>query len=182
MTSHYTQEELSSMGFRSIGENCIISRKTSFYGIGGISIGNNVRIDDFCILSGDIKLGDNIHISAYVVLYGSKGIEFENNTGISARSTIYSAMDDFSGDYCIGPMNPEGTTNVTGGKVTVKSFSQIGAHVLIFPNLTIGEGCVVGACSMVRNDLDPWGIYYGIPAKRQKERHKGLLSFFDTKN
>lgn len=178
MSPHYSKEELSSMGFKSIGEGCMISKKASFYGISHISIGNNVRIDDFCILSGDVKLGDNIHISAYVALYGSMGIEFESNTGISARSTIYSAMDDFSGDYCIGPMNPKGTTNVLGGKVTVKSFAQIGAHVLIFPNLTIGEGCVVGACSMVRKDLKPWGVYYGIPVSRQRERNRGLLNFF----
>ena len=177
MASHYTQEELESMGFNSIGNNCMISKKASFYGTSKITIGNNVRIDDFCIISGNVKLGNNIHISAYVALYGTFGIEFEDNTGISARGTIYSAMDDFSGDYLIGPMNPEEYTNVTGGKVLVKQYSQIGANTLIFPNLTIGEGCVVGACSMVRKSLESWGIYYGIPVKRQKERKKGLLKY-----
>lgn len=165
------------MGFKSIGQNCIISRKASFYGCCGMSIGNNVRIDDFSILSGNITLGNNIHISAYVALYGSKGIEFEDYTGISARSTIYSAMDDFSGEYLVGPIHPEGTTHVTGGKVLVKAFTQIGANVLIFPNLTIGEGCVIGACSMVRKDLKPWGIYYGLPVIRVKERSKEMTKF-----
>lgn len=174
MSQYYTQEELIQMGFKSIGQNCIISRKASFYGCNHMSIGNNVRIDDFSILSGNITLGNNIHISAYVALYGSKGIEFEDYTGISARSTIYSAMDDFSGEYLVGPIHPEGTTHVTGGKVLVKAFTQIGANVLIFPNLTIGEGCVIGACSMVRKDLKPWGIYYGLPVVRAKERRKEM--------
>lgn len=171
-TSFYTEEELLKMGFKSLGKDCLISRKASLYGIEDMSIGNNVRIDDFCILSGNITLGNNIHISAYVALYGAMGIEFEDYTGISARSTIYSAMDDFSGNYLIGPVHPEEYTNVTGGKVLVKAYSQIGANVLIFPNLTIGNGCVVGACSMVRSDLEPWGIYYGIPVKLMKERSK----------
>lgn len=175
MSPHYSDIELKTMGFKTIGKGCMISRKASFYGIENISIGNNVRVDDFCILSGSVILGDNIHISAYVALYGSMGIEFEDYTGISARSTIYSAMDDFSGDYLIGPIHPEEFTHITGGKVTIKSYSQIGANVVIFPNLTIGEGCVVGACSMVRKDLSPWGIYYGLPARRHKERNKGLL-------
>lgn len=163
------------MGFKSIGKGCMISRKASLYGVGRMSIGNNVRIDDFCILSGSITLGNNIHISAYAALYGANGIEFENYTGISARSTIYSAMDDFSGDYLVGPIHSEGLTHVTGGKVTIKAFTQIGANVLVFPNLTIGEGCVVGACSMVRKNLEPWGIYYGVPAIRMKDRRRNLL-------
>jgi galactoside O-acetyltransferase len=178
-SSFYSEEELMSMGFKSIGKGCMISRKASFYDVGRISIGNNVRIDDFCILSGLITLGNNIHISAYVALYGAEGIELEDYTGISAHSTIYSAMDDFSGDYLIGPIHPEEYTNVTGGKVTIKTYTQIGANVLVFPNLTIGEGCAVGACSMVRKDLEPWGVYYGLPATRQKERRQGLLKYIN---
>lgn len=175
--SFYLEEELLSMGFKSIGKDCLISRKASLYGISCMSIGDNVRIDDFCILSGHITLGSNIHISAYVALYGVNGIEFEDYTGISARSTIYSAMDDFSGDFLIGPIHPKEYTNVKGGKVTIKSYTQIGANVLVFPNITIDEGCVVGACSIVRKDLKPWGIYYGIPVSRVKDRSRRLLTF-----
>lgn len=181
-TSFYSEEELMSMGFKSIGKCCRISRKASLYNVGRMSIGNNVRIDDYCILSGLITLGNNIHISAYVALYGTEGIELEDYTGISARSTIYSAMDDFSGDFLIGPIHPEEYTNVTGGKVTIKAYTQIGANVLVFPNLTIGEGCVVGACSMVRRDLEPWGVYYGIPTTRQKDRKHGLLKYINAHN
>lgn len=176
-SSFYTAEELLLMGFKSIGKGCLISRKASFYGIGRISIGDNVRIDDFCILSGNITLGNNIHISAYVALYGAEGIVFEDYTGISARSTIYSAMDDFTGEYLIGPIHPKEYTNVTGGKVIIKAYTQIGAHTLVFPNLTIGEGCMVGACSMVRKDLYPWGVYCGIPVQRIKNRKNELLRF-----
>ena len=178
-SSFYSDEELQEFGFKSIGKGCLISRKASFYAVGKISIGNNVRIDDFCILSGNITLGNNIHISAYVALYGAEGIIFEDYTGISSRSTIYSAMDDFSGDFLVGPIHPEQYTNVTGGKVVVKKFVQIGANVLVFPNLTIGEGCVVGACSMVRKNLDPWGVYYGIPVVRVKERNHSMTKYVE---
>lgn len=177
ITSFYNDDELSSMGFMSIGKGCKISRKASFYNTADIVIGENVRIDDFCILSGNITLGNNIHISAYVSLYGRNGIVMEDYTGISPRSTIYSAMDDFSGDYLIGPIHPAKYTNVTGGKVIIKRFVQIAANCIVFPNLTIGEGCVIGACSMVRNTLDPWGIYYGVPVQRHKERSKKMLKY-----
>lgn len=176
-TSFYNDEELYAMGFASIGKGCCISRKASFYGIEKIHVGNNVRIDDFCILSGNIKLGNNIHISAYVALYGAEGIVLEDYTGISPRSTIYSAMDDFSGIYLIGPVHPDEYTNVKGGKVVMKCYSQLASNCIIFPNLTIGEGTVVGACSMVTHSLGSWGVYYGIPAVRRKDRNNQLLQF-----
>ena len=176
-TSFYSEEELSSLGFRSIGTGCLISRKSCFYGIERMTIGDNVRIDDFCILSGDITLGSNIHISAYVALYGSKGIIMEDFTGISARTTVYSAMDNFSGEYLIGPIHPEGTTNVTGGTIVIKQFSQVGAHCVIMPSLTLAEGTVIGASSLVMHSTEPWGIYYGIPARFVRKRSQEMTRF-----
>jgi acetyltransferase-like isoleucine patch superfamily enzyme len=179
VTSFYTQEEVASIGFASAGKDVKISRKASLYGVENISIGDNVRIDDFCILSGNITLGSNIHISAYVALYGVGGIIFEDYTGISPRSTIYSAMDDFSGDYLIGPIHPTEYTNVQKGEVIIKKYSQIGTHSVIFPNVIIGEGCVVGAMTLVNKSLNEWGIYIGQPARFLKQRNKGLLDFFN---
>lgn len=176
MTSFLLEYELKAIGFKSYGSNVLISRKASIYGAEKISIGDNVRIDDFCILSGNIILGSNIHISAYVALYGAMGIEFKDFTGISPQSTIYSAMDDFSGEYLIGPIHPEDKTNVTGGKVTLEKYVQIGCNSVIFPNVTVGEGSVVGAMSLVKKTLPAWGIYAGIPVKRIKERKRNLLN------
>lgn len=176
-SSFYSEEELKEIGFKSYGSNLKISRFARFYSPQNISIGDNVRIDDFCILSGVISLGNNIHISAYVALYGAKGIVLEDNTGISPKSVVYSAMDDFSGDFLIGPIHPDYTTNVTGGPVIIRRFVQIGCSSVVFPSLEIGEGAVVGACSLVLHDLEPWTVCYGIPATKHKERRKGLLKY-----
>lgn len=175
MTSFYSEEELKTIGLKKYGVRVLISRKASIYSPQNIEIGNNVRIDDYCILSGKIIIGNNIHISAYSALYGANGIQLEDFTGISPRSTIYSAMDDFSGEYLIGPIHPSDLTNVTGGKVLVKKYSQIGCNCVIFPNLTIKQGVAVGAMSLVNSDLEEWGIYVGIPAKRIRERSRALI-------
>ena len=42
--------QLEDIGFKSVGKNVLISDKASIYGAGNISIGNNVRIDDFVVL------------------------------------------------------------------------------------------------------------------------------------
>lgn len=178
-TSFYDEDELRQLGLAAIGHGCKISRKASFYDTSHIHIGDNVRIDDFCILSGNITLGNNIHISAYVALYGAMGITLEDYTGVSPRSTIYSAMDDFGGDCLVGPIHKAGTTRVGGGPVTVRRYAHIACNTVIFPNVEIGEGTVVGACSMVRHSLGSWGIYYGNPIQKRKDRLRTMIRFAD---
>jgi len=175
MNSFYSEKELTALGLKEYGSNVLISRKCSIYSPEKIIIGNNVRIDDFCILSGKITLGSHIHISAYSSIYGNMGVIMEDYTGLSPRSTIYSTMDDFNGNFLIGPIHEKHLTNVTGGLVKICKYSQIGANSIIFPNLIIEEGVVVGASSLVKNSLKAWGIYAGIPAKRIKERSDNLL-------
>lgn len=177
MNSFYTEEELAGLGLKAVGRGVKISRKASFYAIDRIAVGDNVRIDDYCILSGDIRLGSHIHISAYCALYGSNGIELEDYTGISPRSTLFSAMDDFGGDYLIGPIHPEGTTCVSGGKITLKRYSQVGSGCILFPSVTLEEGCVVGAMSLVNHSLPAWSVAFGTPARVVRERKKGLLTY-----
>lgn len=182
MDSFYSDSELKEIGFKSVGKDVKISRKASIYSPQRISIGDNVRIDDFCILSGNLTIGSHIHISAYVALYGAMGIVMEDYSGISAKSVVYSAMDDFSGDYLIGPIHPDEYTNVQGGTVRIGKFVQIGCNSVVFPNLVIGEGAVVGACSLVRNNIEEWSISYGVPARKQKERSRELLRFINMDN
>lgn len=175
-TSFYTEQEISQLGLKSYGKNVRISRYAQIYSPEKISIGDNVRIDDFCILSGRITIGSHIHIAAYCAMYGADyGIVMEDYTGLSARATIYAAMDDFSGDYLIGPIHEDEYTNVTGGMVRICVYSQIGAGALIFPNLIVSEGAVLGAMSMAKKSLEPWSIYAGVPAKKIKNRSKRLL-------
>lgn len=176
MSSFYTEDELKELNFKSIGKNVLISKKASIYGTSNITIGNNVRIDDFCILSGEIEIGDYVHISAYTALYGKNKIKIGDFCGCSARTTIYSASDDFSGDYMISPMVPEELTNVQGGPVILENYVQLGANTTVMPNLVIYEGAVTGTFTLVRHSLEPWTINIGIPSKVLKKRNKNVMN------
>lgn len=175
-----TNRQLKELGFKSLGDNVLISDKASIYSPELITIGSNVRIDDFCILSGKIVLGNYIHISAYSALYAKFGIIMEDFTGLSPRCTIFSASDDFSGDYLISPMVPNEYSNVTGGLVKISKFSQIGAGTTILPNVIIEQGVAVGAMSLVKQSLNEWGIYAGIPVTRIGERNKNCKELADN--
>ncbi|NLD78735.1 MAG: acyltransferase [Mollicutes bacterium] len=175
MNSFYTIEELKQLGLKSFGTDVLISKKVSIYGASKMSLGNNVRIDDFCILSGDIQIGNYVHISAYCALYGKDGIRIGDYCGCSARCTLYSASDDFSGEYMISPLVPKEYTNVQGGPIKFENFVQLGANSIVMPSVTIEEGTATGTFTFVNKSLNSWTIYAGIPAKKIKERSKNML-------
>lgn len=179
MTSFYSPQELEEIGFKAIGENVLISRKAALYGTENISIGSNVRIDDFCILSGEITLHSYIHIGAYCGLFGKSGIEMENFTGLSPRCTLFSVSDDFGGEYLISPMTAPLHNNLIKGKITIKKYSQIGSDCILLPSVTIEEGCAIGAMTLVKSSTASWGIYAGQPARRIKDRSKELLKYIN---
>ena len=134
-----------------------------------------MRIDDFCILSGDIKIGNYIHIAAYCALYGNGGIEINDFSAVSSRSAIYSGSDDYSGICFTNPMLPMKYRNVIIGKVVLKKHTIIGTGSTILPNVILEEGTAIGAHSLVNSSTKAWGIYVGSPAKKIKERKMDLL-------
>lgn len=176
MNSFYSDEELRTIGFASIGKNVLLSRKVSIYSPEKISIGNYVRIDDFCILSGNIRIGNYVHIAAACLLFGgSDGIVFEDYTGLSSRSAVYAESDDYSGRYLTNPMVPMEYRHIIGGGVIIKKHAIIGTGCSIMPSVIIGEGSAVGSMSLVNKPLDDWCIYVGIPCKKIRERSRELL-------
>lgn len=176
----YTKEELNEMGFKSIGENVLISDKASIYGVKNIEVGSNVRIDDFCIISageGGIKIGNYVHIACYAHLIGSGQIIVEDHAQISGKVSIYSSSDDFSGDYLVGPTVPKDFTNVKSLTVHLKKYVILGCNVVVLPGVTIGEGTAIGALSLVSKSLPEYGIYGGNPLRLIKERTKGMQKY-----
>ena len=175
MNSFYSEEELKKIGFKSIGKNVLISRFARIYSPSKIEIGNNVRIDDFTLLSGNITIGNNVHISAYCALYGGGKIIIDDYSGCSARSTLISASDDFSGEYMVGSTIPDEYKNVTEGIIHLKKYVQLGANTVVLPNVIINEGVATGAMTLVNKDLVEWTINVGVPAHKVKDRTKNLL-------
>lgn len=177
-TSYYTEEELAQLGLKSYGKDVHLSRKVSLYGVGNISIGNHVRIDDFCILSGNISIGNYVHVNPYTGIYAGKaGVTLDDFANLASRITIYAISDDYSGEYMTSPLLPEEVTSIKQAPVHVCKHVIVGTGSAILPGVTIGEGCAVGAMSLVKKSCEPWGIYAGIPCKRIKERSKDLLQF-----
>jgi len=173
--NHY---KVSNLNLLSVGMNVLISDKASIYGAERITIGNNVRIDDFCILSAGMEgifIGNYVHIACFSSLIGEKEIRIDDYANISSRVSIYSSSDDYSGNSMTNPMIQNLYKQVDNRRVAIKKHCIIGAGSIILPGVTLGEGCAIGALSLVKDDCEEFGIYTGIPVKKKGQRSKRIL-------
>lgn len=170
---------LEGMGFAALGRNVMISERASFFRCAKISIGDNVRIDDFCVLSagdGGIHIGNHVHVAVYTSLIGRGRITLDDFCNLSSRVSIYSSSDDYSGATMTNPTVPARYTGVTDADVHVGRHVIIGCGSVVLPGVRLEEGVAVGALSLVKDSCAPFGIYAGNPARRVRERQQDLLA------
>lgn len=184
-----SREQLEKIGFAQLGENVAISDKASIYNPSQITIGNHVRIDDFCVLSaglGGIEIDDYIHIAVYSSLIGVGKITLSDFCNLSSRVSIYSSNDDYSGETLTNPTVPDQYKGVIHKEVYLGKHVIVGSGSVILPDVILEEGVAVGALSLVTKHCKAFGIYAGNPARRIKGRSRRLLELeqdlIDRKN
>lgn len=174
--AYYTEEQLKELGFKYIGKNVKISDKASIYNHDQIEIGDNSRIDDFCVISGKIKIGRNVHIAPFcLVAGGERGINFEDFSGLAYQVQVFTQSDDYSGKTLTNPTIPTEYKKEIKKEVIIGKHSIVGAGSIIMPGVILEEGTSVGAMSLIRKSTEKWSIYLGNPAKKITSRKKDLL-------
>jgi galactoside O-acetyltransferase len=153
-----------------IHEQCIITRPEL------VEIGNHIAIDMWTYISTQAILGNYIHIAPSVSIIGgaSAKLIMEDFTNIGSGGRIVCATDDFS-QGLISPVVPIEHRTVVNLPVTFKRFSTLGVNCSVLPGVTLGEGSIVGANSVVTKDTEPWMIYAGSPARPIKIRDKNRI-------
>ncbi|MDP0590109.1 MAG: acyltransferase [Candidatus Endonucleobacter bathymodioli] len=176
MNSFYREDELQGLGFKSLGRDVKISKKAIFYEYEKIEIGDFSRIDDLCIVSGNVKIGRFVHVGVCSRLSGSMaGLTLKDFSGVSYNCTLIANSDDYSGEFMTNPCIPMEYVKYIAEPVVLERHALLGSHCLVTPGVTIAEGTAVGGMSLVLKDTDAWSIYVGTPAKRLKERKKNIL-------
>lgn len=115
-----------------------------------------------------VKLGKNVHIGHFVVpdFGNAERISIGNNVIISNGVNILCHKRDMSG-YCKGDLASKLPFKFED--VTIEDNVQIGLNCTIMPGITIGEGAIIGSCSLVTKSIPAWSIAVGSPAKVVKE-------------
>ena len=175
--SFLSQDELRQLGLKSVGTNVRISTRAAIYNPEEIEIGDNSRVDDFCVISGKVKIGRNVHIAVFCnVAGGSEGVTLDDFSGLAYGCHVFSQSDDYTGHTLTNPTVPARYKQETRQAVHIGRHCIVGTSSVIFPGVSLGEGTAVGALSVVSKSTQEWSIYLGSPARRIGERVRDLLA------
>jgi galactoside O-acetyltransferase len=174
----YSIEELKQMGVKVQGNNVKISKFVNIYNPRNLILHDNIRIDDFTIISckGIVEIFNHVHIGAHCFISSATKIVFGNYSGISSGVKLFGACDDFSGEFMTNPMVPSEFLNVTEGDIIFEPHALVGSNSVVLPNVILAEGTAIAALSLVKKSTEKWFMYGGIPTKKIKKRSNKCLA------
>lgn len=134
-----------------------------------ISIGAHSVIDSFVKLkpaggTGDVHIGERVTINSGCVLYTGNGITIGNDVAIAANCVFapvnhaYKKRDQLISAQRFQPSR---------GGITIEDDVWIGAGVVLLDGSILRRGCVIGAMSLVRGEVEAYSINVGNPLKQQ---------------
>lgn len=158
---------------------------TKIINLENITFGDHVWLDDFVLINavGKIKIGNYVHLAAFTSVTGEGNLIIGDFAGFSYGVRILLNDDPFSG-INLGLNNPtvpqeyriKAFENPT---TTIGKHCLIGANSVIYPGVTLGEGCSVGTLSFVKKSFPPWSVIAGIPARYIKRRESSKIKEFE---
>ena len=111
-----------------------------------------------------IVIGEHCTIGDSAFLDGRSGLTMGNAVNLGSHVSIYTREHDVnSAEFA-----------ETGGPVVLGDRAWVSSHAIILPGVTVGEGAVVAAGAVVTNDVPPFAIVGGVPAKVIGERNQHL--------
>ncbi|MFE4350597.1 acyltransferase [Peribacillus butanolivorans] len=126
--------------------------------------GQNINVEKGAIFSQKIVIGNNSGIGVNCTLDGP--VTIGNDVMIGPNVEIYTR--NHRHDRIDVPMNSQG--DETYKEVIIGNDVWIGSRVIILPGVTIGNGAILGAASVISKNVEPYTIVVGNPARKVKSR------------
>ncbi|MFA7116532.1 MAG: acyltransferase [Bacteroidales bacterium] len=119
------------------------------------------------------KIGKNVFIGANVYLDSGHAdlITIEDNAYVTGKTVLLCHKRDLN-NYCFG--DDYAKLPYKKGEIRLCKGCSTGTGTIIMPGVTIGEGAIIGAGSLVTKDVPAWTIAVGRPAKVIKQIPKRL--------
>lgn len=132
-----------------------------------IVIGANTVIDSFVKIkpaggSGNLVIGFSCTVNSGCVLYTGNGINIGNNVAIAANCTFAPVNHEYEKKDVL--ISQQGFRKSKGG-IVIEDDVWIGANCVILDGAILGQGCVIGAGSVVRGEVKPYTVNVGVPLK-----------------
>lgn len=158
--------------FAEIGENVQLYPFCTFINMSKIYLKSNIIISEYTWIHGGERciIGNYIHISNFSSIAGGGLCILEDFVGLSAGTKVITGTELIHGEGLTNPTIPPEFRAIKRSYVHLEKHSFMGTNVVIHPGVTVGQGAVVGSNSVVLNNIEPWTINVGSPAKPIKKR------------
>ncbi len=163
------------------GQNVIIGQTVRIRHPDKVSIGNNVIIDDFCYISGEVDIGDHVHIGNSCTLSASqRTITLKPFSATAPGVKIFAGSSNYLECGLDIPTVPSTFQyNIISEDVFLERFSLLGANCVVLPGVKIPEGCAFSANIIVKKtmDLRAWHLFLDNTGKALKRTGVDKLLF-----
>ena len=158
--------------FKKAGKNLKIFEYAKILKPEVIEIGDNSEIDDFTFINGGkgIKIGRYVHISRFVSVIGGGELYLGDYTVLADGARILTGTDSYHGGTRMSTCLPLEQRNLKVSYVRIEKDAFVGTNSVVHPDVTIGEGAIIGSNSLVLKDIEPWTINVGSPCRVIKKR------------
>lgn len=144
-----------------LGQNVVINDFVNLY---GCEIGDNTKIGPFVEIQRGAKIGKNCKISSHTFV--CEGVTIEDDVFVGHNVSFIN--DRFPRATMNGRLQTKDDWKLE--ETVVKRGASIGTSATILCGVTIGEGAIVGAGSVVTRDVPPGATVVGNPARIIKQR------------
>jgi acetyltransferase-like isoleucine patch superfamily enzyme len=146
------------IGKISLGAGVYLGTEVELAALNVISIGDDTSIQNYCTIHGDVSIGAHCLFGPFVLI-GSTVHRF--------RDIPYWLIRDQDEHV---QRHPGSAVTPISAQIVIEDDCWLGSSVAIMPDVYIGRGAVVGANSVVTNDIGPYEVHGGVPNRRIGER------------
>lgn len=113
------------------------------------------------------RIGNRCFINFNFTVQDDAPVTIGNNCNIGPNVTLVTPGHPFIAEERRGIVCNDGVTRFVcyAKPITIGNDCWFGANVTVCPGVTIGDGCIIGAGSVVTKDVPPLSIIAGVPAK-----------------
>lgn len=164
-------------GFRACGDDVVIYEWVRVVDPGRITVGSHVIVDDFVFIDGgqSLTIGSHVHIASHAGIIGGGTVVLDDFAGLAPGVRLVSGTEVMDGSGLTNPTIPQPWRAVHRGTIRIGRHAVVGTNSVVHPDVTIGEGTIVGSQSLVTSDLPPWSICHGIPARVVRPRPRDTV-------
>lgn len=128
------------------------------------SCGNDVAIRMPVVIEvpWKVSVGNAVSLGSFLHVWGNAGVWIGDRTMVGSHVSITTATHDSQAVQM--------SASVEVSEVRIANDVWIGTHAVIFPGVTIGEHAIVAAGAVVRDDVAPYEIVAGVPARHVRFR------------